>query len=256
MGKEKKERWIKAYTKLLDHPIINKDPDHFIVFCYLLFHAARQPVTVTYKGENIVLNRGELATSIRQIARKTHVDKSKVLRVLKRYTSETLIETRTERYGQVIAIVSWDRYNISETPTSENVRHRTRIEQEYNNNIYINNSVCVIGQRPHTHPYGKLDNVYLTASEYQDLKATYLDTRKLINKVSLWLTEHERKNHYAVCLKFAESDSWARVKPNEQEQIAAQEREQTPEEKAETARIKNEVLAKIGRIGNGGTQIQ
>lgn len=246
----KNERWIKAYTKLLDHPVINKDPDHFIVFCYLLFHAARQPVTVTYKGEKIALDRGELATSIRQIARKTHVDKSKVLRVLKRYTSETLIETRKERYGQVIAILSWNKYNISETPPFENLRHRTRIEQEYNNNIYINNSVCVIGQRPHTHPYGKLDNVYLTASEYQDLKATYLDTRKLINKVSLWLTEHDRKNHYAVCLKFAESDNWPRAKEKELEKV---EREQTPEEKAEADRIKNEVLAKLGRIGNGGS---
>lgn len=248
--------WIKIHRKILDNPVVTKTPEHFYIWMYLLLNATHRPIKRHFDGKTIVLKPGEMITGRKKIAAETGVNESKVTRVLKDFEIEQQIEQQKNPRGRVISILAWDEYQQSEQQNEQQMNTIQEYKNIYNNNLNISNSVCVIGKRPHTHPYGKLDNVYLTASEYQDLKATYLDTRKLINKVSLWLTEHERKNHYAVCLKFAESDSWARVKPNEQEQIAAQEREQTPEEKAETARIKNEVLAKIGRIGNGGTQIQ
>jgi hypothetical protein len=63
--------------------------------------------------------------------------------------------------------------------------------------------------------YGKLRNVLLTKEERQELRDAYESSTKLINKVSLWLANNHRDNHYAVCLTFAENDNWAKVKTKE-----------------------------------------
>lgn len=246
-----KDGWIKVHKKLLDNPVVMKSPEHMMIWMYLLLSVNYKPRKRHFAGKIITLRPGEMITGRKKIAEDTGINEYKVDRVLNDFESAQQIAQQKKSRGRVIAILAWDEYQQSAQQTAQQL-HTQEEYKEYNNIYKYNKSVCVkdarAGAREHTHPYGKLDNVYLTSEEYQDLKATYLDTRKLINKVSVWLTEHERKNHYAVCLKFAASDSWPRVR----EEQKSEEREMTPEEKAEADRIKNEVLAKMGRIGNGG----
>ena len=63
----------------------------------------------------------------------------------------------------------------------------------------------------HTRSYGILENVELTDDQHAQLCATYEMVNDLIDKVSLWLPDHPRPNHYAICLKFARNDDWPKT---------------------------------------------
>lgn len=59
---------------------------------------------------------------------------------------------------------------------------------------------------------GVKDNVHLCRSELAQIRATYQQTNKLIDKVSLWLDKAKRppKDHAALLHKFAVNDDWPR----------------------------------------------
>lgn len=68
-------------------------------------------------------------------------------------------------------------------------------------------NVCVT----HTRAYGILENVELTDDQHAQLCATYEMVNDLIDKVSLWLPDNPRQNHFAICLKFARNDDWPKT---------------------------------------------
>lgn len=254
--------WIKVHRKILRNKTVMKSPDHFMIWMYLLLNATHKAVKIGTGSDAINLKPGEILTGRKAISKATGIDEYKVFRVLKEFKSAQAIAQRnaqrSKASGQVITILAWDKYQQSAQGNAQASAHIQ--EYIYNKNDInkgINNiSVCVKGQRPHTHPYGKLDNVYLTADEYQDLKTTYQNSRQLINKVSLWLPDHERNNHYAVCLKFAQADNWPKAK-HEQDTalLEADAREMSEEEQAEADRVRAEVMQQIHRGRAGGMSV-
>ena len=103
-----------------------------------------------------------------------------------------------------------------ENPNKNNNKNKNKNKNE-NKNVNDNES--------HTDGfYGRFENVALTGQEYFSLKEEFEKTTDLINKVSVWLrqTGNEVEDHYALCLKFAESDDWPkrrRIEPVEQIEV-------------------------------------
>ena len=64
------------------------------------------------------------------------------------------------------------------------------------------------------HSFGSFSNVLLTDQEHAALKQQYERTDELIDRVSLWLrsAKNEVPDHYALCVKFANNDSWPKRK--------------------------------------------
>ena len=264
--------WIKLYRKTLDNPCLKGHPERLAVFVYLLLNVTSKPLKRKFAGQEVMLQPGEIITGRQKIAEQTGVSESGVRYALIALEKAEIISVKnnlknnqktqknnqkSKRSGSVISICSWNDYQKTTKKSEKTTKKTTTIQeviqediQEYNN---INNiSVCVKGQRPHTHPYGKLDNVYLTADEYQDLKTTYQNSRQLINKVSLWLPDHERNNHYAVCLKFAQADNWPKAKQEQDTALLeAEAREMSEEEQAEADRVRAEVMQQIHRDRSG-----
>lgn len=60
--------------------------------------------------------------------------------------------------------------------------------------------------------YGVKGNVKLTEAELREVRERYQDSRKLIDKVSLWLVnaKHPNQNHLDLIHKFANNDDWPR----------------------------------------------
>lgn len=80
---------------------------------------------------------------------------------------------------------------------------------------------------------GELNNVCLTKKQYERLCQRFESVKDLIDKVSLWLPDHPRSNHYAVCLTFAKNGNWPKKsKIKEPEQQTIDENPMTEEEKA------------------------
>jgi len=62
--------------------------------------------------------------------------------------------------------------------------------------------------------FGAFENVELTETERAALRQQYERSDELIDKVSMWLrsAKNDVPDHYALCVKFANNDSWPRRK--------------------------------------------
>ena len=69
----------------------------------------------------------------------------------------------------------------------------------------------------------------------------------LQDKVSIWLTEHTRKNHYAACLTFARNDSWEKRK-DDTKKSEVKEKKMTEDEKRQSQKMARELIDKLKKI--------
>jgi DNA-binding MarR family transcriptional regulator len=125
--------YLKLHRKLRENPVVMKDAEHLAVWIWLLTEAVFAPTKVTFHGEQIVLQPGQLTTGRNKIASDLKISASKVQRILKRFESEHQIEQRTDRQCRLITIVSWDEYQMSEQRNEHQMNNeRTTSEQRVN----------------------------------------------------------------------------------------------------------------------------
>lgn len=154
-----KNGWIKVHRKMLDNPVVFKDPDHLAVWMYLLLEATHQDYPKMFGGKKVVLKPGQLITGRKVISEKTGVEESKVKRILKLFKSEHQIDQQAERYGSLISILSWNEYQncdqqtdqqvTNECPTSDQrvttlQEHNNRRTQEQKKDIYSAERIEII----------------------------------------------------------------------------------------------------------------
>lgn len=129
------EGWIKLYRKLLDNPIITKDSDYLSVWIYLLLNATHKEYDTLFKGQRITLQKGQLITGRKIIAKKLKVDESKVQRILKSLENEQQIEQQNGNQNRLITILSWDKYQQDEQQIEQRLNNDcTTSEQQVNTN--------------------------------------------------------------------------------------------------------------------------
>ena len=114
-----KNGWIKIHRKMLDNPVVFKDPDHLAVWMYLLLEATHQDYPKMFGGKKVILKPGQLITGRKVISEKTGVEESKVKRIIKLFKSEQQIDQQAERYGSLISILSWDKYQADDQQTDQ-----------------------------------------------------------------------------------------------------------------------------------------
>lgn len=229
--------YIKLHRKMIDWGWY-RDKNVKILFIHLLLIANFKES----KFEGTIVYPGEAVTSINNLARDTGLTNQNVRTALDKLENSKIITKQpTSRFTR-ITIKNWALYqgdNLQPTKSLTNEQQTTNKrltnEQQHHKNDKNDkndknkNSVCVNnnyiykgareeGYRPHTHAYGEFLNVYLTHAEHKRLCQHYMQSKELIDKVSIWLTNNTRKNHYALCLKFANSDSWPKKKMCNQEE--------------------------------------
>lgn len=111
--------WIKLHRKMLENPVVNKDPDHLAVWIYLLLNATHKERAAMWNGKKITLKAGELITGRTKIAEATGVSESKTRRVLELFKSEQQIDQQTNRHGSLISIVRWNDYQQNDQPIDQ-----------------------------------------------------------------------------------------------------------------------------------------
>ncbi len=127
--------WIKLHRKILDNPIVFKDPDHVTVWIYLLLNATHKEHAAIFAGEKIILKSGQLITGRRAIADKTGVEESKVYRILARFKKEQQIEQQSSNKNSLITILNWGYYQNSEQQIEQPMNSQyTTTEQQVNTN--------------------------------------------------------------------------------------------------------------------------
>lgn len=122
--------WIKIHRKMLANPVVFKDPDHLAVWMYLLLTASHKKHKTLFGGKPVYIEAGQLITGRLKIARETKVEQHKVDRILKLFKTAQLIEQRAERYGSIISILNWDKYQNIEQQSEQRVSNERATSEQ------------------------------------------------------------------------------------------------------------------------------
>lgn len=160
--------YIKLHRKILDNPIVCKDAEHFIVWCYLLLNATHKEVPALFGGKKISLKPGQLITGRKAISQKTGVEESKIKRILKLFENDQQIDRQTTNQNTLISILRWDDYQKSDQqndqrvtngcPTSDQRVTTNKNVKNVNNDKNVNNSSSFSfkgGEEKRTDKYGE-----------------------------------------------------------------------------------------------------
>lgn len=104
------EGWIKIHRKMLENPIVCKDNETLSIWIYLLLNATHKEIPALFKGEKIILQKGQLITGILSISKKLKINKDKVQRTLKCFELDKQIEQQTSNQNRLISILNWNEY--------------------------------------------------------------------------------------------------------------------------------------------------
>lgn len=116
MAKDK--NWIKLSRDLLEHPIWTGETfTTGQAWVDLLMLAAFEDIEHFYKGNFQVIHRGEIATSIRYLARRWHWNPSRVNRTLKSLEKAKMIRLSVTRSGTLISIENYDKFQSGRNTT-------------------------------------------------------------------------------------------------------------------------------------------
>lgn len=115
----KETGYIKLHRKMLDNPIVCKDSETFSIWIYLLLNATHQEIPAIFKGQKIMLKKGQLITGILSISKKLMINKDKVQRTLKCFEVDKQIEQQTSNKNRLISILNWEIYQTSDKPVDK-----------------------------------------------------------------------------------------------------------------------------------------
>lgn len=101
--------WIKLHRKILEHWIM-KDPNAFLIFNTLLMWANRKQSKYVECNEIRTVDKGQVLTSLRQIADFTGIDRRTVNRKLKLLSKDSMILQKAGHLGTVITICNYVDY--------------------------------------------------------------------------------------------------------------------------------------------------
>ena len=180
-----------------------------------------QPVCAP-KGD--ILKRGQLVISIRSLAKRFDISKSKAARLLDKWEGLGLIKRRTV-FGTESGTPNGTLLTLEFYESSQGVRDSIRdsFRDEKGDSIRIKNKKEKKGEEdmppPPSHGYGFYHNVVLTEDEYRELKshipAELLDDR--INKASQGIHDKWKGyegSHFDVVRKWAVADGCWKEQPD------------------------------------------
>lgn len=203
-----KNGWIKLNRKILDWRWY-QEGNTFRVFLHLLLTANVEDAEFKYD----TIHRGEVATSIGNLAKSTKLTYSQVRTALDhlKFSNEIAIKTRPKYL--VISIVKYNDYQDNRTQiANESQANRKQIaskSQQYKNirNKEIKNNIYTDDEE--RQDYG---GVFLTDTEWDELQALVPDGEfiKIIDRVGDWLTDNPRpkEKHKSIVKTFMKNDGW------------------------------------------------
>lgn len=174
--------WIKIHRKMLANPVVFKDPDHLAVWMYLLLSASHKKHKTLFGGKPIFLEAGQLITGRKKISEATGVNPSKVKRILNLFKTDQQIDQQATRYGSIITILEWDKYQENDQPNDQRVTNERPTSDQRVTTI----QECKEGEE------GNKNNKYIYSRECSEIvgylnevcgtsyKPTTKETRRLI----------------------------------------------------------------------------
>jgi hypothetical protein len=177
------EGWVSIYRQIFDNKDL-KDNNHLLIFIYMVVHASHKPTIVTYRRKRVVLKRGQLTVSLRDLCKRFNLTERKVRTILKNLeTTQSLTHTLFKQLS-VYTIVNYNKFqdnDLSEVKIIDTQNDRQN--NKYTNILYSSKkndkSLSSMTDKPKK----------ITIPLLQDLKTKIIEKPKVKNE---WEIAKER----------------------------------------------------------------
>jgi hypothetical protein len=177
------EGWVSIYRQIFDNKDL-KDNNHLLIFIYMVVHASHKPTIVTYRRKRVVLKRGQLTVSLRDLCKRFNLTERKVRTILRNLeTTQSLTHTLFKQLS-VYTIVNYNKFqdnDLSEVKIIDTQNDRQN--NKYTNILYSSKkndkSLSSMTDKPKKIPIPLL----------QDLKTKIIEKPKVKNE---WEIAKER----------------------------------------------------------------
>lgn len=116
--------WTKTYRNL-DNNWVGKDGWAYAIFIRLISWANYEPTKLYSKGDLITIERGQLLTSVRELADSFRFDRSTVERRLQALEKDNMIVRKVRHRGTIITICNYDKYQCINDMRETDFSHTT-----------------------------------------------------------------------------------------------------------------------------------
>jgi hypothetical protein len=177
------EGWVSIYRQIFDNKDL-KDNNHLLIFIYMVVHASHKPTIVTYRRKRVVLKRGQLTVSLRDLCKRFNLTERKVRTILRNLeTTQSLTHTLFKQLS-VYTIVNYNKFqdnDLSEVKIIDTQNDRQN--NKYTNILYSSKkndkSLSSMTDKPKK----------ITIPLLQDLKTKIIEKPKVKNE---WEIAKER----------------------------------------------------------------
>lgn len=175
--------WVSIYRQIFDNKDL-KDNNHLLIFIYMVVHASHKPTIVTYRRKRVVLKRGQLTVSLRDLCKRFNLTERKVRTILRNLeTTQSLTHTLFKQLS-VYTIVNYNKFqdnDLSEVKIIDTQNDRQN--NKYTNILYSSKkndkSLSSMNDKPKK----------ITIPLLQDLKTKIIEKPKVKNE---WEIAKER----------------------------------------------------------------
>ena len=139
--------WVSIYRQIFDNKDL-KDNNHIVIFIYMVVHASHKPTIVKYRNKRITLKRGQLAVTVKDLAKRFNLSIKNVRTILKNLEVANTLAHTLHRQLSVYTIVNYNKFQDND-PTEvkllgnqtgkQNNKYYTITTSIDKNNIRISN---------------------------------------------------------------------------------------------------------------------
>lgn len=137
MSEFERGNWFAIKRGAINHPIFAKQPERWFVWTWMLETAAWKDIPQDANGKTIIVKRGQLLTSYRQISNATGVSIQIIRTLFKRFRTESVINTATNTGRLLITICNYEKYQAPQktanTPINTRATHDQHTKEQVNN---------------------------------------------------------------------------------------------------------------------------
>jgi hypothetical protein len=175
--------WVSIYRQIFDNKDL-KDNNHLLIFIYMVVHASHKPTIVTYRRKRVVLKRGQLTVSLRDLCKRFNLTERKVRTILKNLEMTQSLTHTLFKQLSVYTIVNYNKFqdnDLSEVKIIDTQNDRQN--NKYTNILYSSKkndkSLSSMTDKPKK----------ITIPLLQDLKTKIIEKPKVKNE---WEIAKER----------------------------------------------------------------
>ena len=125
--------WVSIYRQIFDNKDL-KDNNHIVIFIYMVVHASHKPTIVKYRNKRITLKRGQLAVTVKDLAKKFNLSIKNVRTILKNLEVANTLAHTLHRQLSVYTIVNYNKFQDNDPSEVKLVGNETGKQ----NNTYTN----------------------------------------------------------------------------------------------------------------------